>query len=332
MTRRPPHHAAALVALLLAGCPKPPPPPAAPVEPAAPPIALEHVCTDALPLPERTIGALARLLHRINPQLTVEVRPCRAGTAWPIAYATSLEAPRPPIDFTVLKMEGDALLTFDHPKDPDAATVNLCADLDLRLDATHRVRAIALWDGNDEGAFDPRAIDASRATLAWIELLSRTPSRCALGEREAPGETGERWLSDAVRCATLPLVILDRRGCDASAPTPPATGPEPTLPAARAVHRFHGEGRTTAPAPLRLLAPERCFYEPPPAARDVCLAVYEDESGARWYGRGDVTRTGVNGEKNYVDSYLTFQLLKRIEAERKGVLPRPTPAKKKGKK
>ena len=65
-------------------------------------------------------------------------------------------------------------------------------------------------------------------------------------------------------------------------------------------------------------------------SRDICLAVYEDEKGVRWYGRGDVTRTGENGEKNYVDSYLTFQLLKRIEAERKGVLPSPIPTEKKG--
>ena len=68
-------------------------------------------------------------------------------------------------------MEGDALLTFD-PKDTESATVNLCADLDIQLDATHRVRAVALWDGNDEGAFDPNAVDRARATLAWVDWFN----------------------------------------------------------------------------------------------------------------------------------------------------------------
>ncbi len=61
----------------------------------------------------------------------------------------------------------------------------------------------------------------------------------------------------------------------------------------------------------------------------MCLAVYHNEPGEqggdgseRWYGRGEVTRTGSGGVKNYVDSYLTFMLLKRIEAERKA-RPRP---------
>jgi hypothetical protein len=323
--------AAPLVAAALAGCaPAPPPPPVAKPEPPAPVIALERVCQDALPLSERSVGALTRLLRRINPDAPLEVRPCGKGTQWPIAYATGESLPKAPVGFVVLRMEGDALLTFDA-QDRESPTMDLCADLEFTLDDRHRVRAIALWPSTDERGFDPEHPESSKALLAWLELLSRTPSACALGRKEAPGETGEDKLTDEARCADQPLVLANPCEARAKSESDPKQ-PQPTADevdrAALGTHRFTGAGRTRPPKhlPYILERAERCLYEPPPAERDVCVAVYTDPDGNRWYGRGDVTRTGVGGEKNYVDSYLTFQVLKRIEAERKGLKPVVAPA------
>src|SRR5439155_15455125 len=99
-------------------------------------------------------------------------------------------------------------LTFDS-QDRASPTINLCADLEYIVDDHHRVRAIALWPSTDEGAFDPEHPEVSKALIAWLELISRTPSACALGRKEEPGATGERKLTDEVRCAGQPLVLAN---------------------------------------------------------------------------------------------------------------------------
>ena len=322
-------------ALWLAGCPRPTPPPVAPDVPPPPQIPLERVCQDTFPLGERTVGALFRLLAEIAPRYRVTERACKSGDEWTIGYATGEGAgDKPPIGFEVLHMEGDALLTFEA-RDRDAPTINLCRVLDVTLDERHRVRAVALWESSDEAAFDAARPERSTATLAWVELLSQTPSACALGKREQPGHIGEVDLDRRMRCGRIPFVVLDRPAeCDDATPTPvpPPLAPGAIFQAVAANHRFAAGARIRPPSDfqLRLHDAERCVYEPPPAEHDICVAEYEDGGGVHWYGRGDVTRTGANGAKNYVDSYLTFKLLKRLEAERKAdQKPAPLPPPKK---
>jgi hypothetical protein len=285
-----------LALLVATGCAASPPRPS---EPSAPPPPLERACGETFALEERTVGALVRLLRRNNQALPVEARPCHAGTEWPIAFATGAKEGAP-IGFVVLRMEGDALLTFDA-RDRETPTVNLCKELSIAVDAATRVRAVALWESSDETAFDAEHLEASPATLAWAELLSRTPSACAVSGREPP---------EATVAAEPPSVAPDAAAVEHSA---------------AGTHRYTGEGRKAPPSlpalALRLERPELCLYEPPPAERDLCLAEYLAATGERWYGRGDVTRTGTSGAKNYVDSYLTFQILRRIEAERKRARP-----------
>jgi len=309
------HHLRAGVAwvVLLVGCGAPPPPP--PVTPTAPLPPLERACQEVLPLGERTVGEWVRLVRSIAPRATFATRPCDAKTAWPIAFAES-EPGKPPIGIGVLRMEGDALLTFDA-RDREAPTVKLCAEIDARLDENHRFWATALYESGDDGAFDPQKLESSRAELAWLELRSRSPSPCMLGRREEAAAP-EPELAARLRCARREWVTPIADGC------PPAAaarvdGPDAAALAAALArtHRFTFAGRDAVrDGELRLAAPERCVYEPPPAVRDACFAVYT-RGGERWYGRGDVTRTGTGGVKNYVDSYLTFQLLKRLERERK---------------
>ncbi len=302
---RPVRRGTTISLLLIAGCGAPPPPPVA-GPPPAPVVPLERVCQEVLPLAKRTVGEWARLVRAVAPEATFATKPCSAATTWPIAFNEG-EPGKPPIGIALLHMEGDALLTFD-PRDRESPTVKLCAEIDARLDEDHRFWATALYDSGDEAALDPANPTASRAELAWLELWSRTPSPCALGEREAPGLAPDPSLGERVRCARTEFVSAPADGCPAAAP--PKTGARPDAAAVASAlartHRYTFAGRDG----------ERCAYEPPPATRDVCLAV-RDQGGARWYVRGDVTRTGAGGVKNYVDSYLTFQLLKRLERERK---------------
>jgi hypothetical protein len=320
-----------VLTMVLAGCADPPPPPPKVAKPEGPLVPLDRVCQEALPLREHTVGALARLVRTIAPKAAFETRACDAGTQWPIAFAES-EQGRPPVGVTLLRMEGDVLLTFD-PANPDAPTVKRCAELEAKIDERHRVRGVALWISDDETAFEPERLEASRAELAWIELLSRTPGDCVLGKKEEAGKAGEVELRDRIRDCTVPnfVTLVSPKCAMVKAP------PEGEQPDARELerslaktHRYTFTGRESVrDDALALEGLERCAYEPPPATRDVCFAVYT-EKGQRWYGRGDVTRTGVSGEKNYVDSYLTFQLLKRLEAERKGTKrPQPAPKRKK---
>ena len=295
----------------------PPPVVIKPPEPPKPP--LVRMCEEALPLAQRTIGELVRTLRAVNRATVITTRACDAGTAWPIAFAETGDG-RPPIGIAVLHMEGDALLAFD-PRDREAPSVKLCAELDLRLDERHRFRAIALWPSDDDKAFDPKRLETSRAELAWLELLSRSPSECALGQREQAGRAGEEELRAGLRCAMHNFATQPPEGCDIAPPIEANAPSVGDIEAAIArTHRFTFEGRTSVRDDgLKLAAPERCLYEPPPATRDVCIAEYvaTAQPGERWYGRGDVTRTGTAGEKNYVDSYLTLQLLKRLEADRR---------------
>ncbi len=316
----------ALLACALLGCAAPlPPPPKGPPPPPPPPLVRQ--CQEALPLQERTVGELVRLVRAMaaafGGRATIATRPCDATTSWPIAFAESGEG-RAPIGMTVLRMEGDALLSFDA-SDREAPSVKLCVELDAKLDDRHRVRAIALWPSDDEKAFDPNRLEASRAEVAWLEVLSRAPSACALGQREQAGTVGEDELGAMVRCARFDYVTPPREGCDLSPPiaTDAPSAEEVERSAAR-VHRFTFEGRTSVrDGELELARPERCLYEPPPATHDVCLASYRraGHPDEKWYGRGDATRTGTNGQKNYVDSYLTLQMLRRLEAERRRQLP-----------
>jgi hypothetical protein len=311
-----------------AGAPHPRTAATSAAEAAAPAPPLEQVCRETLPLRERTVGGLVHLLQRNNTAISVEVRACRAGTAWPIAFATGERegSRRAPIGYTVLRMEGDALLDITGRRpapspgqgpgdDREAPTVKLCHEVLLRVGAGRLVRAVALSDSSEEAALDPARAEASSAPLAWVELLSRAPSGCALGrtEPELPADAIPDWFVDV-----------------GSAPADEASAAGVGAAAAR--HRYAGDGRPAGPEAFGELAlerrgPERCLYEPPPATRDVCLSAYRDPSGGLWYGRGDTTRTGVDGDKNYVDSYLTFQLLRRIEAERRAAGGAP-PAKK----
>lgn len=337
---------ALLVAILPPSCAHDPPPPAegppSTESAALPP--LPRSCQDLLPLRDRggalgrSVGELVRLLQRSTPDLRIEQRDCRAGDGWPIAYATgeSEGSGKAPIGFEVLRMTGDALLTFDE-HNRDSATVNLCRVLDFTLGPAHRIRAIALWDSADDHSFDSGRPEVSTATVAWLELLSRLPTVCAMGRPEEPGGSGDAALQKRLGCARRELVWAEVPACppfEAVAPAEAADLPDAAAidRAATATHRVHGPGRrdagSTPPPPgleLRLLAPELCLHEPSPAERDVCLAVYQDAAGDRWYGRGEVTRTGSGGVKNYVDSYLTFMLLKRIEAERKSRAGSPAP-------
>lgn len=332
--RRARGRSAVLVLVIVAGCAGSQS--AAPIEPTqvvplVPVSAEPRRCQDVLPLGPRTVSALHQLLKRMSPGLTLAQRDCRKGDAWPIAYATG-EAPesgRPPIGFEVLHMTGDALLTFDD-KNRESPAVNLCRQLDFTLDPRRHVRAVALWDSDDERAFDAAHPERSSAQLAWVELLSRGPSECALGRDEPEGQAGEAALRPLVACAQTPLVLAAVPACapaalDAPAPLPDALAVEQAV---AANHRTRGSGRAAIEPPrgldLTLERPELCLYEPPPATRDVCLAEYTAPTGERWYGRGDVQRTGTGGVKNFVDSYLTFILLKRIQAERRdGAHPAP---------
>lgn len=316
------------------GCATAPPPPP-PALPGPPPPPLERICQETLPLRQRTVGELVSTLKSIAPFVEVTTRACDRQTAWPIAYAETGQG-RPPIGIAVLRMEGDALLTFEA-RDREAPTVKLCAELEARIDERHRFRAVALWKSDDEGAFDPARLQASRAEVAWLELLSRTPSDCALGKREKVGQPGEDELRAKLRCAVRAYVLAPSEDCDLE--PPPVLGPTPSVEeverAAARTHRYTFEGRTAVrEGEFQLQRPERCLHEPAPATHDVCLGEYTraGHPDERWYGRSDVTRTGTAGEKNYVDSFLTFQLLKRLEAERRSQLqkpPAPAPAPKK---
>lgn len=329
-----------LVAGLLSCAHEPTPAAEAPAAVAEPLSPLPRACQDLLPLGDRggalgrSVGELVRLLRRMTPAFQLEQRDCRAGDSWPIAYATGEadDSGRPPIGFEVLRMTGDALLTFDE-HNRDSATVNLCKVLDFTLGPAHRVRAVALWDSADERTFDPAHPETSMATIAWLELFTRRPTDCALASLEEPGVSADAAMQQRMECARRELVWAEVPACppfDGVTAADVADLPDATAirKAVATTHRLVGEGRrqasTTPPPPgleLRLVTPELCLHEPAPAARDVCLAVYQDAGGDRWYGRGDVTRTGTGGVKNYVDSYLTFVLLKRIEAERKARSP-----------
>jgi hypothetical protein len=305
---------ALLPIVALCGCAQPaPPPPATPPPPLAP---LPRACVEALPARPASLGELVRTLRSTGAKLEERIEPCRRGTTWPIAFAIQ-EGGRPPIGMTLLKMEGDALLTLD-PRTPDSPSVKLCARVEIAWGDSLKVRAIALADSDDERALDAGTLDRSRAELAWLEVLGRAPSPCALGRRESPGEV-EPAVAALWRCVRRDLVTVTPAGCP---PAPPASSAEAATDiaaiaaAASGTHRIAFPGRDAADGDLTLDG-ERCFHEPAPATRDVCLAVYRGAGGARWYGRGDVERTGVEGRKNYVDSYLTFQQLKKLEAERK---------------
>jgi hypothetical protein len=302
--------------LLALGCAAPPPPKPVAAPPPPPQAPLVRVCEDVLPLKQRTIGELAWTLWALDPSVTFTTRPCDAGTVWPIAYRE--DAPgRPPVDVTLLRMEGDALLFLDK-KDRDAPSVKLCAEIDARLGERHRVHAIALWDSGDDGAFLTNRLQASHAELAWIELRSRAPSGCATGKPEVAGQPADPELRARWRCAMWNYVQPPPEGCPLEVP---ASTESPDADAvARTVektHRYTFAGRDPVrDAELVLERPERCVHEPAPATHDICFASYR-RGDERWYGRGEVTRTGTGGEKNYVDSYLTLQLLKRLEAERR---------------
>lgn len=304
---------ATLPLALLLGCAAPPPPaPAAPPPPLPP---LPRACQEALPARPSSLGELVRLLQSTGAPIGAQLEPCRRGTTWPIAFAIQ-EPGRPPVGMTLLQMEGDALLTLD-PRTPDSPSVKLCARVELRWGDSLRVRAIALADSDDEKALDPAALAKSRAEVAWLEVLGRAPSPCALGQAEAAGEV-EPAVAPLWRCVRRDLVSLPPAGCPPDPPAAAAASADAAAIAAAAArtHRFGFPGRGAVDGDLTLDG-ERCFHEPAPATRDVCLAVYRGEGGARWYGRGDVERTGTEGRKNYVDSYLTFQQLKKLEAERK---------------